>query len=262
MSLFKRCNYIVYVLAFVFILYSVHPARIYAQTSSGVALSVSILNKNAKDGSIIYAGTKGYDLTTSAYNPLIYGVITHFPAVAFENQQGEQNSFFAVRQGKTYTLVSSINGDIKINDPITSSSMPGVGEKADRNGFILGAALESYSNTNPKAIGKILIAVDPHFDSSRPDIKTNLIELFREAGVAAFLSPLSALRYLLAGIMIIGSFVLGFIYVGRIAAKGIEAIGRNPLAGRTIQLSVALNISLTIAVICIGIGIAYLILIL
>ena len=62
--------------------------------------------------------------------------------------------------------------------------------------------------------------------------------------------------------MILISFSLGFIYFGRVAKTGIEAMGRNPMAGKMIQLSVLFNIIVTVIIVLIGLAIAYLILIL
>ena len=58
------------------------------------------------------------------------------------------------------------------------------------------------------------------------------------------------------------SFVMGFVYFGRVARSGIEAIGRNPLASRIIQFNVILHILISIVIVLVGLAIAYLILIL
>jgi F0F1-type ATP synthase membrane subunit c/vacuolar-type H+-ATPase subunit K len=52
------------------------------------------------------------------------------------------------------------------------------------------------------------------------------------------------------------------IYFGKASRAGIEAVGRNPLAKRVIQLTVVMNIVLTIVIVLVGLAIAYLILIL
>ena len=62
--------------------------------------------------------------------------------------------------------------------------------------------------------------------------------------------------------MVIMGFGLGFIYFGRIAKAGVEAIGRNPLASRTITSGLVLHILLTIVIVGAGLGIGYLILVL
>lgn len=239
-------------------------SKTWAQASSGIAISVPIINSNAPDGSIVSATEKGYSLTTIAYDTSIYGVIAENPAISFENQSS--NAKPVISSGKAYVRVSSINGNIKEKDFITSSSIVGVGQKADKNGFILGIALETYTSSDPKNIGKILISVAPRYNgaslSSTSATRLNLIDTVKNAGVATALSPVASLRYLLAALIAIASFVLGFIYFGKVARTGIEALGRNPLAGRSIQLSVAFNVLMTIGIMIIGLAIAYLILIL
>jgi len=236
------------------------PVSVYAQnTSVGTALSIPIIGNNVPDGSIINSTAKGYGMTISAYDSNMYGVYTESPAIYLKNINNPQSP--VTTSGKAYVLVSSINGNIKTNDFITSSTIPGVGEKATRNGMILGTALESYSNSNQKELGKVMVAINPHFDSSNTDTRTNLLALLQDASDTTFLSQLTTLRYIIAAIIVLISFAIGFIYFGRVASRGVEALGRNPLASRTIQFSLALNLALIILIIIAGMGIAYMILV-
>jgi F0F1-type ATP synthase membrane subunit c/vacuolar-type H+-ATPase subunit K len=132
--------------------------------------------------------------------------------------------------------------------------------KADRNGYVLGAALEAYTSDDPEAVGRIAVAITIHPTTQFGSTTGNLFELLRSGLAGSLLDPVSALRYLLASLIIVISFAMGFLYFGRVAKSGVEAIGRNPLAGRRIQLTVILHIALTIAIAGSGLGIAYLIL--
>ncbi|MBU1457413.1 tail fiber domain-containing protein, partial [Patescibacteria group bacterium] len=62
--------------------------------------------------------------------------------------------------GRVTTKVSTINGPIKSGDLITSSKIPGVGMKATKAGPIVGKALESYNNSDPNVVGKIIVFVN------------------------------------------------------------------------------------------------------
>lgn len=234
------------------------------EISAGLAISVPIIDKNPPDGSIVATTDKGYTLTNSAYQYSIYGIITENPAISFEN--ASSNSKPVISTGKGYVRVSSTNGNIKEKDFITSSDIKGVGQKASQNGFVLGVALESYNNSDPKKTGKILVSVSPRFNSSIQmgvnAVKTNLIETIKNASFATAMSPVASLRYILAALIAIASFVLGFVYFGKVARSGIEALGRNPLAGRMIQLGIVFNLVLTVGIMVIGLAIAYLILVL
>lgn len=229
--------------------------------SGGVAVSTDIDPSKVKDGDIISSTNKGYVLTKIAYDTAIYGVVSKNPAVALENNL-DANKTYIISSGQASVRVSAAAaGAISKNDLITSSNTPGVGQKAVGNGYVLGNALENYSNVG--TVGTIMVSINPHFsNASTPNLRTNLLTSLRQAGSAPFLSPLEALRYLAAAIVAILSFVIGFTYFGRVAAKGVEAVGRNPLAGRLIEFSVVLNILLTAVIIGVGLLIAYLILIL
>jgi hypothetical protein len=250
---------VIFILSLI-ILGSFSPASANAQAESvGTALSIPLLNQNVSDGSIINSTSKGYGLTTSAYDSNMYGVYTESPAIYLKNIDNPQSP--VTTSGKSSVLVSTINGNIKINDFITSSTIPGVGEKVTRNGMILGTALESYSNSNQKELGKIMVAINPHFSSSSTDARTDLLTILQDASDPTFLSQLTALRYIIAAGIVLISFAIGFIYFGRVASRGVEALGRNPLAGRAIQFSLVLNLALIILIIVAGMGIGYMILV-
>ena len=228
---------------------------------SGVAISIPIADKNVKDGHIISSSANGYVLSSVPYDPSIFGVITEDPSVFIENVNLPDTKP-VISSGKAYIQVSTINGPIKVNDFLTSSEIPGIAQKATINGFILGTALESYSEVDSNKVGKILASIDPRFNSSFIGLRGNLIRMLRDAGGIYNLSPLDAFRYLLAAVIAILSFLLGFIYFGRVARSGVEALGRNPLATRMIQLGTVFNLILTVVIMAVGFGIAYLILIL
>jgi hypothetical protein len=236
---------------------------VFAQTdnvATGVALPVLINERTVKDGDIITVTTGGYKLSSYSYDPSTYGVVTTNPAVSLREINSKTTPVISF--GKALVRVSTVNGPIKINNPITSSAIRGVGQKADVNGFILGTALEDYSNSNQNTIGKVLVSIDPHYNSSFTESRTNLLKSLKATAGAPLVSPLTTLRYILAAIVAIVSLVIGFVYFGRIARTGVEALGRNPLAARVIQLGIIINVALTAGIILIGVGIAYLILIL
>jgi hypothetical protein len=238
------------------------PLSAYAQNMSvGTAYSTLIIDSDVKDGTIIVATSKGYKISTVAYDSNVYGVYTESPSVYLQNTDSPQ-ARPVTTSGKVSVLVSSINGNIKKNDMVTTSTIPGVGQKADRNGMVLGTALEDYSSSDQKATGKILVAVNPHYTGSFTT-KTNLIEAIRNASDPTILAQSgTSLRYLLAVGIVLISFGVGFTYFGRVTSRGVEALGRNPLASRAIQLNLILNLILMIAIIGAGLGIGYLILVL
>ena len=255
----KNAALIIQVL-FLLILSIFLPVSIYAQSRAvGTAVSVLITDKNAKDGSIIVSTPKGYGLTALAYDSNMYGVYTESPAILLQDTNDPQAKPVTT-SGKANVLVSSINGNIKKNDYITTSPISGIGQKATRNGMILGTALQDYSNSNQRTTGKILITVNPHFNAAFTESNTNILQILRNVSDPSAITQLTSLRYILAALVVLMSFVIGFIYFGRITSRGVEALGRNPLASRTIQLNLVLNLVLMVGIIAVGLGIGYMIL--
>lgn len=225
-----------------------------AQTSaSGVAVSVGLVGEMI-DGSVICSSDTGSVICNKPYDSTVMGVYTEAPAVLLENTTLTDGKP-VISSGKVYVR---FEGSIKKGDYVTTSDKPGITQKATRNGYVLGTALEDF----PGPTGKILVAL-----GMRPAILTmgtsdNLWEALRQGLSSVYLTPLSALRYVMAMLISVLAFVLGFSYFGRVARSGVEAVGRNPLAGRTIEFTVIINVLLTGVIMGSGILLAYIILVL
>lgn len=236
--------------------------KLYAQNTgvgSGVASSTTITG-SYKDGDLVCIdpATNTNTICTKAYDPNMIGVIVENPSVSFTNSQG---GVPVISLGDAYTNVTASNGVIKKGDFITSSVTPGVGQLSKKSGYVLGVALEDYLDTNPGSVGKISISVN-----IRPAVLTtgagnNLLQLIKEGVTGAFESPLAAFRYVVAGILAIVSFVFGFLHFGKMAKSGVEALGRNPLAAKTIQFGIVMNVAIAIMIMGVGLGIAYVVLV-
>ncbi len=207
--------------------------------NGGVGFSVKIENTDVENGDIVSFTGGSYRLSQIAYDTKMLGVVSRDPAITVG---ASPNGTPVVSSGNTYVRVSTINGTIAAGDLITSSMIPGIGAKADGFGEVLGVALADYTAGSAETIGRIPIAVN---------IKTH-------TPFTEFTSkPFDAIRYLLAFVIAAGSVILGFVYFGKVARTGVEALGRNPLAGRLIEFGVFLNLFLTLGIIAIGIIIAY-----
>lgn len=228
--------------------------------STGVAISLPIAGE-VQDGSVICSTKDGNLPCTRGYDPNMYGVISLNPAVWFQLATPSAETKPVINTGKAQVLVTTVNGPITPGDFITSSDKPGIAQKASKSGYVLGSALQEYTNTNPDEAQKILVSL-----TIKPAILTkgtndNLLNLIQEGLESVFVTPLAALRYVLAAVVVAASVILSMVYFGNITKRGIEALGRNPLAGARIQLSVILNVLLTIAIMGAGLGIAYIVLI-
>mgnify|MGYP001613961752 CR=1 FL=1 len=253
---------IIALLSFLSLAFSFLAKEIKAQvSSSGFAISIPTKEEDLAKGDIICSYDTGFTKCKSQYDPAMYGVIVEEVSVALEDSDLE-NSRLALTSGIATVRVSTFAGNIEEGNFVTSSENPGVGIKAERNGYVLGTALESYSSNDNTSVGNIQVALNIHPAAGLSSQGSNLLQFIRKGIAIPLFEPLESLRYLLAVLMVLISFTLGMIYFGRSSRAGIEAIGRNPLAKRVIQFTVLMNIVLTIVIVLVGLGIAYLILVL
>lgn len=228
-------------------------------TSSGVGIEVELDIEDAPSGSLICAHEGLNSLCSRAGDTSLVGVITSLPAASFSNLTTDREGFFylLVDIGPTAVRVSNSNGNIAEGDFITTSEIAGVGVKATENGQVLGKAMENFDSNEP---GDILVDIAIHYTTSFTDSGNNLFQILRKGLSAPVITPLAVLRYLVAGAILIATFILTFLYFGRISRASIEAIGRNPLGSRFIQLNLILNLILMTIFTGMGLGLAYLIL--
>src|SRR4030042_1793375 len=226
-------------------------------TSSGTAISTPISDTEVQNGDIICTYPEGNVRCNLEYDISIFGVISDDPAVSIEDF-GLDPSKLVLSSGLATVRVTTVNGNITEGDLITTSLKPGLGQKASRNGYVLGMAIENFTSNNPDSIGKIQVALNIHPASGLASSGGNLLQFIRKGLTVPVFEPIESFRYILAALMVIISFTLGMIYFGRASRSGIEAVGRNPLAKRVIQLTIFMNIVLTIVIVAVGLAIAYL----
>lgn len=238
---------------------SIVHAQVNENISIGVANEVPISDKNVKNGDIISSTNKGYFLSKIPYDPLVIGVVSTKPAVSLNLDPGDSSSYPVVTSGNVLVNVTSVNGNIKKGDFIASSVVPGAGMKAKQTGYVIGRALEDYNSTNPKEVGSINIALNLHYSYSSEKTAGSIRDIFNLSLLATYESPSAVFKYVVAGIVIILAFLLGVFSFGRVANTGVEALGRNPLAGKMIQFGIVFNVLITLTIIAAGFGMAFLI---
>lgn len=244
------------------LIFLIIPFRVDAQIDSlGIAIPTDIQSENVSDGHIVCTQDGGVALCSSAYDPSMLGVVAAAPALTFRHDDDESLPL-VLSSGNTVVQVTSAGGNIAVGDLLTTSEIPGVGQKATLNGYVLGTALEPYESEDPEAIGDVYASINIHPVTSAITSRSNIVGSLRQALSAPALSPVATFRYLLAFLVALISFGLGFFYFGRVINSGVEAIGRNPLAKGAIQTAVLLNILITLVIVFTGLGISLLILIL
>lgn len=251
-------------LCLVIVLYALSqgpPVAAQAISSYGIASPLTIKNKVVRDGDIVSSVDGGYSLSKESYDPRVFGIVSINPAIEFSTNDKENGSYPVVSAGDTLVNVSTINGAIKKGDAITTSPIPGVGMKATESGYAIGYAQENFSTEDAREIKQIKISINKQFFAPlNSSSSSRLLDIFRLSAIATYERPLTVLRYLVAAIVVITAFMLGFLSFGRTASIGVEALGRNPLAARMIQFGIIINVLITIVIIGTGLGIAFLIL--
>jgi len=247
MIIFK---YLFYACIFIFSSTSVA----YGQFSSyDIARYVKVEDRDVEIGSVITQNKDGsFSKSRKPYDTQAKGVVVANPEIYVKSDSGDR-SFAVANTGNARVLVNTSNGAIKRGDLLRTSTTPGVAVRSDKSGFVIGTSLQEYSNENRSQNALINAEIDIHFAPSPSSLSSSLTDIFSLSALAAYEQPLIVFKYVLAALITLLSFVFGFFYFGRIASRGIEALGRNPLASRSIQFGIVMNVTITCVIIGVGI---------
>lgn len=226
-------------------------------TTMGIAQDFPISGEDVKSGHIVSLSSKGYVISTFAYDPSMIGVVSTFPAIGITTDDGT-NLYQVVSTGIANVLVSG--GPIAVGDLITSSTTPGVGMKADKSGFILGSAQEAFNPQSPNEIGTIQVSLTLRYiisGSTNAVVLKSLKDIVSFSTIAAIESPTEIFRYVLAGFILLATTAFSIFTFGRNASLGIEALGRNPRAGQKIILGIMINVITSVSILAVGLAAAY-----
>ena len=224
-----------------------------------IASEFEINSEESVSGDIvIVAKDRGIILTDVSYDQRIFGVVQDNPKIVAREASASANSRPVVRTGETLVNVTDFNGEIKKGDYITTSPALGKGMVAGQSGYVVGVAIEDpvFTNENITVQGK-----EVRTGSVNVAVKIEYAELTTARNSLRLLDALNAalfrniqdpeqftniIRFFIAGLIAILAFIIGFFSITRSISKSIEAIGRNPLARRTILLSMGIQIIITV----------------
>ena len=237
-----------------------------------------IADKDAVDGDILVneAG-KGLTRASVAYDYRLFGVLQEQPVMAY--RRIDNTGHPVSRYGIAQVNVTTLGGAIKSGDYITSSPIPGKGQKAGASGYVLGVALSSFDGKGAAQVdykspdgkvsqkvaqGKVDVAMKIEYtELTTSRSASRFLDYFNTAITSGMRDPQQSaqiFRYVVAGVVIVICFIIGIVTFTRSIPKAIEAIGRNPLARKTILFSMVLNLLLTSFVVIIGLVAAFFIL--
>lgn len=187
------------------------------------------------------------------------------PADAAVTLAGPNQAVFVANTGRFNVLVSNQNGNIKVNDYISISSLPGIGMKArDDQKIVLGRAVANFDgrqgvvsttevkdggNSRSVAIGKLAVDItiirNPRISAANVP---GFVQSVTNSIAGKPVNPTKA--YLALAVLVMSGIISGsMLYAG--IRSSISAIGRNPLSKRLI-VSGLIQVVITSLIIFIG----------
>ncbi len=250
-------------LIFIIFILPLPPAS--AQESGGIEVTsiYEIADTEAQEGDIISVTDQGLVRSSIGFDPKMFGVIQEQTLLVYRTATPGKP---LARSGIAQVNVTTLNGPIESGSYITSSQIPGKGQKAQESGYVLGIAMAQFSGegapsldgpTGRVATGTIPVAIRIEYaELTSPRFAGRLFGFIGASFLENIRDPKQlglVIRYIAAGLVVLLSFTFAFLTFSRSIAKSIEALGRNPLAKSTIQLSIIINIILLVVTGLIGI---------
>lgn len=236
-----------------------------------IADTYDVNDSDMKAGDLVSLTGEGLKRSAIDYDNKIYGVVNADPLAVYKRVDG--TGVIISRNGVVNINVTTANGAIKTGDYITSSTIAGKGQKALASGYVIGVALKDFNegdgekidfkqfeNTEGRQIGSGQIPVAIRIEYAEISSSRNANALLSRLNSALFSNVqdpekfVNVIRYVASGIVIIFSILVGLFILARVVPKGVEGIGRNPLARRSILLYTGFNIIVVIVIMILGIG--------
>lgn len=210
---------------------------VFAQGFPLIARNLEVVDPEVEVGDIISQTKDGLFRSSIPYDENIIGAVGETPILVFGKPS--PTTLPIVSFGETLTKVSNVNGEIKKGDFITSSNKAGVGQKATQSGFVVGRALEDFNQEE----GLTTLAVNIQYVNI-PARKFTFGGVVQEiiSGLKIPENIPEVLRYLFAILLGGGSFFIGFFSFVKALREGVTGISRNPLAKKSIQSAMILNL--------------------
>lgn len=250
--------------------------QVYAYVPFTAATKIVFKDDIPPVGSIVSFEDNKYRLSDKPYDSKMVGIIVDQADIVVEEDNSALANTLMINKGETRVLVNGETGPIDIGDLLTASSTPGQAMKADKDGIIVAVAMDKFTPANNQDSTLIRGLVDIRFttigDTFSADsiglsdqgmistIKRSVSEIFG-LGPSGIAGTSPVFRYTLATLVVTIAFVSGFLLFGRIAMRGVEALGRNPLARRPIMIGIVMNSVFTILLVALAVILAYIIVI-
>lgn len=197
------------------------------------------------------------ELATSQNIDRLLGVVGKDSLI--ELSSGGTGTVNVVTTGDTPTLVSDINGAVKISDKITASPIAGVGMKATTSTLVIGTAQADLTSVQTETrtikdkngkqqtvhIGTVPMQVDKVFYEAPQDTNSFLPPALQDFASSVAGHQVSPVRVMVAALLVVLLFVTVTILLYSAVRSSIISIGRNPLSQNAVHKSL-FEVGLTI----------------
>lgn len=218
---------------------------------------------------------KGIEQATSASTDRLLGVVSDTSLVELSDDGLSQVQ--VVTNGLAFTLVSNINGDVKVGDFVTASPLKGVGMKTLESGYVIGVAQADFAdikavsertitdksgNERVVTVGLMPVQIDVTHYEKQDDKKSLIPQFILNIAQAVSGKQVSVVRVLAALlVLIVGTVAIGVMLYASVRSS-IASIGRNPLAAAAVNRGLLEISFLTLGILVIMLAAVYLILVL
>ncbi len=248
-----------------------------ALASAATLVSQSfVTDKSLPVGSIVslQKGSTDHVNSATAENAnYIFGVVINSDSSELAVTSSQKNQVDVTTSGIEQVLVSDINGQIFVGDPITASPIAGVGMKATGNVKIVGVAQDKFPNGSASKatyknksgqnqttmLGQVPVLVNVSYYYRQPD-KTLIPPAIQNIADALAGRKVDALPILISiGIFIVTLIVVVSIIYSMIHSS-IISVGRNPMSQAAIYRNVLQLSALVVVILGVAVGAIYMVL--
>ncbi len=237
-----------------------------------IARTITIEDKAAIDGDIVSLSPKVESLvrSTKSFDERMYGVLNVEPMMVYRTL----TTLPVAKQGEVMMNVTTLGGAITVGDYVTSSEISGKGQKAEGlAGYMVGVAMGNFDGKGATAsadfkgkkypMGRVKVNVgigpaSPVITKAAGGILGTLRQLATAImfNISASKQAERIVRYILAVLIAVIIIYVSYKTFGANVTKGMEAIGRNPLAKGSIQAMITMNIILLVISVIAGVALS------
>ena len=228
-----------------------------------------LVSGNPPAGSIVSLQKNSSDYvspSTTSNGSNLLGVIIGSDNSQVSLSSGQNNQVQVATNGIEQVLVSNMNGNIQVGDPITASPIGGVGMKTTNNSEVIGTAQDVFPNSTSSQqsyvdknhqkhnvlLGEIPVLVNVSYYYKQP-VKTIIPQAIQSIADALAGKTVNSLPILISiGIFIVTLIVVVSIIYAMIHSS-IISVGRNPMSQAAVYRNV-LQLS-TLVVVILGVAV-------